>query len=187
MIRRKPAVAILLLSAMFPVGCQAPPRTAPTAEERVANETQLDRLKTLTGEWYLVGGNRLGQEIEPDLGNPFITFELSPSGHYVIEKMLVDRPNEMMTIYYMDRGRLRMDHYCSLGNQPPMLPLPRDAHDIQFDLTVVGNLDDPNTLHISSHSFDFNGPDEITSNWGATKDGEAVSGSVYKVRRMTNP
>ncbi len=147
----------------------------------------MERPTTLSGEWYLVGGNRLGQEIEPDLENPFITFELSPSGHYVVEKMLVDRANEMMTIYYMDRGRLRMDHYCSLGNQPSMLAIPSDAHDIEFELTVVGNLDDPDTLQISSHSFDFNGPDEITSNWGATKDGDAVSGSVYKVRRLTNP
>lgn len=187
MYHRQPITAILLLAGILPAGCRSPERTAPTAEERAANEAQLDRLKTLVGDWYLVGGSRLGQEIEPDLEKPFITFTLSPSGHYVVEKMLVDRPNEMMTIYYLDRGRLRMDHYCSLGNQPSMVAVPGTDHDIEFELTTVGNLDDPNTLHISSHSFDFIGSEEISSNWGATRDGDAVTGSVYKVRRLSGP
>ena len=145
-------------------------------------QARFEKIKSLKGDWYLIGGNQLGQELEANPDEPFVRYEISAGGHCVIEKLFVGQPKEMTTIYYMDNGKLAMAHYCSLGNQPHMVAEEGSDPNIFFRLTKVGNMTDPNDLHISSHSLVFN-QDELTALWGATKDQKAASTSEFRVKR----
>lgn len=151
--------------------------------ERAASVSNFDRIKALTGDWYLVGGNRLGKELAPDLTKPFLSYEISSGGHSVIEKLFVSTPKEMTTVYYLSNGHLMMDHYCSLGNQPRMVANPSAEDEIAFRLVDVGNMANPDDLHISSHALEFRASGELVAHWGATRDQKAVSGSIYRVKQ----
>ena len=153
------------------------------AVDTTAASKQFEKIKSLAGNWYLTGGNQLGNELKPNLDVPFLTYSISAGGHCVIEKLFAGQPKEMTTIYHMDRGHLALEHYCSLGNQPTMLANPGDDKEIVFFLTGVGNMTDPNDLHISSHSLAFTGADELTAHWGATKDQAEANQSVFHVVR----
>ena len=141
-------------------------------------------LKSLTGDWYLVGGERLGKKVEPNLKEPFMSYAVNSGGHAVVAKVFGGSPNEMISIYYLDMGRLKMDHYCSLGNQPRMVSVPSaDNLGLTFEVVGISNMPEKNDLHISSHALQFNGADELTVYWGATKNQQPSSGSVYNVKR----
>ena len=154
-------------------------------EQRTVSEEDYERIKSLAGDWYLVGGERLGKVIEPNLEEPFLSYAITSAGHSVVEKLFVDQPMQMTSVYYLDKGRLKMDHYCSLGNQPRMVAVSASAeNEIAFQTVEVGNMADKDTLHMSSHSFEFNGPGEMTVHWGATKGQESTGGSLYRVKKL---
>ena len=100
--------------------------------DKVDSEFRYEHIKELVGDWYLEGGVRLGEKVEQNLDNPFVTYSISSGGHSVIEKLFVGQPNEMVSIYYLDNGQLKMDHYCSLGNQPRMVAIPGNQERIDF-------------------------------------------------------
>lgn len=179
--------SIMLMALLFAVGCDAPPKQTAITSDRPATDLDYERLKNLSGDWYLVSGVRLGVELEPDLEDPFLSYSVSSGGHSVIEKLFAGKPNEMTSVYYLDSGRLMMDHYCSLGNQPRMVAIAGSENTIPFQLITVSNLSDKNELHISSHSLTFDGPNELTATWGATEDEKPGGGSRYTVRRSPAP
>ena len=53
---------------------------------------------------------------------------------------------------------------------------------IQFKLLSFGNMTDKNDLHLSSHSVEFDDPNELTVRWGATKNQKPMTGSFYDAR-----
>ena len=181
---------IALLSALGSFllpGCHTPEKTASkpaTPAERVVSQADFERLKALSGDWYLVSGVRLDVELEPNLEEPFLSYSVSSGGHSVVEKLFAGKPNEMTSVYYLDSGRLMMDHYCSLGNQPRMVAFSHAGDEIDFELIGVTNMNDEDELHISSHALEFHGPNELTARWGATKAGVPGGGSRYTVKRL---
>ncbi len=144
---------------------------------------QFEKIKSLVGQWYLVGGNQLGKELEPNLEEPFVTYDLTAGGHCVIEKLFAGQPKEMTTIYHLDGGQLVLAHYCSLGNQPHMVAVPGLENQISFELVEVDNLSSEDDLHISSHSPEFGPQDELTAHWAATRDQKPASKSLFRVKR----
>ncbi len=167
-------------------GCKSTQKGTASTSSQSLSKTNYERIKSLSGDWYLVGGNRLGKEVPPNLEEPFLSYSISSGGHSVIEKLFVNKPNEMVSIYYLDMGRLNMDHYCSLGNQPKMVSSTNAEDEISFELVDITNLNDKNDLHISSHALEFVGSNDLTVYWGATEDQKAFDdwASVYKVKRI---
>ena len=161
----------------------APKQTAPLQTSTNAQE-RYEHLKTLVGDWELVGGERLGEQVEAMQAVPFVRYGVSSGGHSVTEELFVDTPREMLSVYYIDAGKLKMDHYCSLGNQPRMVAYPGDTDYFDFHLVGISNLKGDNELHISSHALELTGPDELTMYWGATKDQSPSQGSRYILKRM---
>lgn len=178
------ATRLTLLGLLLLASCAAPGPAPATPDERALAEAHFERLKGLTGDWYLAGGVRLGVEQEANPDETFLSYAVSSGGHAVIEKLFVGQAGEMTSVYYLDEGRLRMDHYCSLGNQPRMVAIASEGDELTFELLGVDNMPDPDVLHISSHALEFTGPGELTVYWGATEDGEPSGGSMYQVRPL---
>ncbi len=177
-------VAPLCLGLLFMTTCSSHQLVAVNSISKAAAEKSFDRLKSLSGGWYLAGGTRLGKALEASPEDAFLAHSISSGGHAVIEKLFVGQPREMTTVYYLDQGRLRMDHYCSLGNQPRMVATPSDDNEISFRLLSVDNMPNKNDIYISSHAIEFSGPEEITAHWGATQNKKKSSGSMYRVKLL---
>ncbi len=175
---------LLSLALLFSTGCAAPQMKVASEAERAVAESDFERIKALSGEWYMTGGNRLGKDLEPNLDEPFVSYEVSSNGHSVIEKLYYREPGEMTSVYYLDNGHLMMDHYCSLGNQPRMMAISNADDQVDFHLVGVGNMPNKDDLHISSHALEFHDSGELTAHWGATKDRGAVSGSMYLLKKL---
>jgi hypothetical protein len=154
----------------------------PSISHSVA-KANFDKIKSLEGNWVLIGGKRLGKPVDPVPGKPFLTYNISAGGHAVIEKLFAGTSKEMVSIYYLADSDLMMDHYCSLGNQPRMVALPSDDFKIEFKMIGITNFNDDNDLHISSHALEINGQDELTAYWGATSNQTVSPGSHYIVKR----
>lgn len=177
-----------MLSLLIMSGCCGSKKNTTSGGALAATQTaDYERLKALSGEWSLVSGERLGVEVEAAPDEPFLSYSVSSGGHSVVEKLFVGKPNEMTSVYYLASGQLYMDHYCSLGNQPRMVARSTPGDDIPFKLLSVSNMTDKNDLHISSHSVEFDGPDELTVRWGATENQKPMGGSFYTVKREATP
>ena len=42
-------------------------------------------------------------------------YSVTSNGSVVVEKLFPETPNEMITVYYDETGKLAMTHYCAIG------------------------------------------------------------------------
>ena len=75
---------------------------------------EFERMKTLVGSW--TGKTDMGQ------GPVDITlqYRLLAGGSVLEERVFAGTPQEMVTMYYDQNGKLAMTHYCVMGNRPGM-------------------------------------------------------------------
>ena len=73
---------------------------------------EFERMKTLVGSWK--GKADMGQ-------GPMefaVEYRLVSGGSAIEERIFAGTPKEMVTMYYDDRGKLRLTHFCMLANRP---------------------------------------------------------------------
>jgi hypothetical protein len=138
----------------------AVPAAADTPAEAFA------RLKRLAGRWE-------GNIMTPDGPPGTVVYDVSSGGSIVRERMFVDTPHEMTTVYYMDGADLVGIHYCASGNQPRLRLVPGPpGGDLAFEFAGGANVDPAKGTHMHSARFRFTGPDRLESEWEAWKDGK---------------
>ena len=72
-------------------------------------------MKTLAGSWK--GMMTMGEQKVPITA----TYKITSGGSAIMETVFEGQPNEMVTLYHDDADkRLKLTHYCALGNQPQM-------------------------------------------------------------------
>jgi len=80
-------------------------------------------------EWFKGLANKDGTECRwqchkaDEKGQPqtlALTYKVVSNGSAVRETLFPGTPEEMVTMYHMDNGRLTATHYCAMGNQPRM-------------------------------------------------------------------
>src|SRR5690349_21407999 len=81
-------------------------------EKAKTSSPEFERMKTLVGTW--TGKCDLGQG-PVDLN---IQYRLLAGGSVLEERCFAGTPNEMVTMYYDQNGKLAMTHYCVFGNRP---------------------------------------------------------------------
>lgn len=78
----------------------------------ITGSKELEKLKTLSGTW--VSMTEMGGKEMPIS----VVYQTSSNGSVVVETLSPDTPNEMVSFYYDEDGKLSMTHYCAVGNQP---------------------------------------------------------------------
>jgi hypothetical protein len=102
-----------------------------------------DLLKGLEGKW--AGKNQQGRPIE-------VTFRLTAGGSALMSEILGRGPENMITMFHMDGGRLLMTHYCGAGNQPRMKVVASDAKSVSFEFIDGTNIG-PGDGHMQRVTF----------------------------------
>ena len=127
-------------------------------------QKSFDKMKTLAGSWE---GRVTTTPPEPDIEGQVaqISLRVTSMGNALMhEARSAARPDDPVTMFYLDGGRLLLTHYCDAGNRPRMTgKLSPDGKSVEFEfLDVAGS-----TLHGHMHhgAFTFIDADHHTEDW----------------------
>ena len=85
------------------------------SEDLEASKASLELLKKLAGTWVVVDEHGNATD---EVSN---VFRVTAGGSAVEETVFPGTEHEMVTLYFVQDGRLQLTHYCMKGNQPHML------------------------------------------------------------------
>jgi hypothetical protein len=126
----------------------------------------LDKLKALQGEWIDVDG------VFGKKGAVAVTYRVTAGGNTVVETFPVNTPQEMVTVYHLDKDAVVLTHYCSGGNQPRMRSKGLAGNLLVFDYDGGMNIDPAKTSHMHSTQMEFISADEIRATWNNWSNGK---------------
>lgn len=163
---------MLLLAATACLNAAEPEKSKPASPE-------FERMKTLIGTWK---GNVDIGEGPVDLT---VQYRLIAAGSVLEERVFQGTPNEMVTMYYDQDGKLALTHYCMLGNRPAMKLKTADAKTMAFDFDGEACCIDPKKeTHMHALTLRFDDADTITTSCKSLEDGKAMEGKATTLKRV---
>lgn len=162
------------------------PVTAAASDELTA-ENAFERLKALAGTWEgSASGEGEEAAAEADAtGKVVHEFEVTASGHVLMERMGPNTDYEMVNMYHLDGSDLVLTHYCSSGNQPRMKfnAATSAPNRLVFDFDGGTNLDSTPS-HIHSAEIRLDGKDRLDSAWMAHEGDEEAGTMTFHLKRQ---
>jgi len=149
-------IAFLLLQ---PFHSSAAPADAPAA---------LAKLQSLAGTW---------EGTASDGSKSRVQYEVIAGNSAVVERFVNDKmgaENAMVTVYYLDGGRLLLQHYCMAKNQPRMKAESFDAagNELRFEFLDATGLPNPQAGHMHNATFHFIDANHISQEWEFFENGK---------------
>ncbi len=139
---------------------------------------EFERMKGLVGVWG--GTSNMPQEGE----KVRVEYRLSSGGSAVVETLFPGKADEMVSVYYDNKGQLTMTHYCALRNQPRMKVQKADAKNLNFTFVDGSNIDPRKDAHMHSLAISFLDKDHIIQKWTLFADGKEKGTSVFELSRV---
>ena len=163
--RLVPVVAALALAA------SAAAAPAPSAE------AAFEKLKQLAGSWDAEVAGMPGMDVT-------VSWKVTAGGSAVVETLFEGAPHEMVSVYFIDRGVLRMTHYCAAGNQPRMrYDASKSAEgDLAFVFDGGTNLNPKRDTHIHEGRIAW-GPDGVEERWIGWDAGKQADVKAFKLSK----
>ena len=128
-------LSVVLLSLSTVVFAQS------DAQEPVAQsdaQKSFAKLKTLAGSWE---GQLTTAPQDPDVEGKLMQVSLRATsmGNALMHEMMVaGRPDDPITMLYLDADRLLLTHYCDAGNRPRMVgKMSPDGKTVEFDFVDI--------------------------------------------------
>ena len=163
----------------FLASCHSTPEPSSKATMADANP-QFERVKSMIGDWYLV-------DAEPG-DAPTATYRLSANETAVVERLFPGQRKEMVTMYFIDDGRLKLTHFCALGNQPSMGAIPGDDDVVEFEFIGITNLASPTAEHMHEPVLEFTDDrNRVDSTWVLWNDGAEAERRFFPLERRAMP
>jgi hypothetical protein len=116
-------------------------------------QKSFDKLKTLAGSWE-GRVTTLPQAAEVEGKYALVSLRVTSMGNALMHEIKLEgRPDDPITMLYLDGDRLLLTHYCDAGNRPRMVAkVSPDGKTVEFDfLDVVGS-----TRYGNMHDAVFN-------------------------------
>jgi hypothetical protein len=113
-------------------------------------QKSFDNLKTLAGSWQGTLTTTPKQaEVEGKTAQ--VTLRVTSLGNALMHEMNVGgRPDDPITMLYMDGDRLMLTHYCDAGNRPRMVAKASpDGKSVDFEFLDVAGSTDYGHMHHS--------------------------------------
>jgi len=125
-------------------------------------QKSFDKLKTLAGNWEGVVG---GTDSEVDGKAVHLTLRVTSMGNALMHDMHVDsRPDNPITMVYMDGDRLMLTHYCDAGNRPRMVAKTEaDGKMVDFEFLDIAGSSQYGHMHGSM--FTLGDANHHTEDW----------------------
>jgi hypothetical protein len=137
---------------------------AATAFAQPDAETAFDKLKALAGTWE--GSMTTIPKVADIEGTATrVTLRVTSMGHVLMHEMTGEgRPDDPITMLYLDDGALALTHYCDAGNRPRMAgKVSEDGKTVSFESVHVSG--PMKHGHMHGAVFTFDGADRHTEEW----------------------
>jgi hypothetical protein len=126
-------------------------------------KTSFDKLKSLAGVW---DGRMHTDPVMKDVEGTSarVTMRVTSMGNAMIHEITSSvRPDDPITMFYIDDGKLLLTHYCDAGNRPRMTAAMTPDGKIDFEfLDVAGPL---KYGHMHHGTFTFVDADHHIEDW----------------------
>ncbi|MCP4729351.1 MAG: hypothetical protein QF437_27075 [Planctomycetota bacterium] len=169
---------LLLIASLLSIGllgsCVTPGSFGEEPGHLTADQ-QFAKVKSLVGDWYRTDG-------APTDG-AYATYRMVAKDSALEERIFPGTEREMVTMYFVDKDRLKLTHFCNLGNQPTMEAKPGNADLLEFGFLGATNLKSPEARHMHEHSFSFLGKNRIDTTWIFWDGGKEADGRHYSLVR----
>jgi hypothetical protein len=166
------ACATLLLAAAM--GLQGQECAKPKA-----GSPEFEQMKKLVGTW----------EGKTDMGHGpvdlTVQYRVLAAGSVVEERVFAGTPNEMVTMYYDQNGKLALTHYCMLGNRPAMCLASSEGKTFKFDLDKSCGIDPEKESHMHALTIRFDNADTITTSCKAIMEGKEQPEHSTTLKRVS--
>ncbi len=133
----------IVVLTLLSTGALAQSDAMSTMKPETQSEAQrsFDKMKTLAGTWE---GRVTAVPPQPDIDNKLVhaTLRVTSMGNAIFHEMTgADRPDDPITMIYLDNDRLLLTHYCDAGNRPRMTGAASpDGKTVEFEfLDVAGS------------------------------------------------
>jgi hypothetical protein len=139
---------------------------------------EFERMKALVGVWE--GTSNMSKEGE----KVRVEYRLSSGGSSVVETLFPGTPQEMVSVYFDNKGHLTMTHYCALRNQPRMKLQKADAQNLNFMFVGGTNIAPKKDAYMRSLTITVVDRNHIIEKWTLFEDGKEKEMSVFELSRV---
>lgn len=111
-------------------------------------QNSFEKMKALAGNWEgqvttdPVAAEMRGKSVQ-------LTLRVTSMGNALMHEMKVEgRPDDPITMFYLDEGRLMLTHYCDAGNRPRMAgKASADGKTVDFEFVDVAGSTNHGHMH----------------------------------------
>ena len=111
-------------------------------------QKSFDKLKTLAGTWQ---GHLKTTPPQPEVEGKSaqVSLRVTSMGHALVHEMgVAGRPDDPITMLYLDDDHLTLTHYCDAGNRPRMTgKTSADGKSVEFEFLDVAGPTDYGHMH----------------------------------------
>jgi hypothetical protein len=147
-------------------------------------QKSFDQLKTLAGSWQ---GRVAVFPPTPGMDGKdmHVTLRVTSMGNAIVHEMTGEgRPDDPITMLYLDNDRLMLTHYCDAGNRPRMTgKMSPDGKTVEFDfLDVAGSTQYGHMQHAVFTVVDAN---HHTEDWTYMQPGDKPIRAHVELQRVS--
>ena len=141
-----------------------------------------DVLKTLAGTWE---GRLTTTPPEPDVQGKLanVTLRVTSMGNAMLHELKMEgRPDDPITMFYLEDDRLLLTHYCDAGNRPRMTgKASPDGKKVEFDFVDIAGSTQYGHMHDSV--FTIVDADHHIEEWTFMMKGDKAVRARFDLRR----
>lgn len=146
-------------------------------------DAPFEMLKSLAGSWEgPVATSPRQAEMEGAVVH--VTMRVTSMGNALMHEMTSEgRPDDPITMFYLEDGRLLLTHYCDAGNRPRMVAgVSPDGKSVEFEFLDV--LGDMQYGHMHSAVFTVIDADHHTEEWTYMMPGDEPVRARFTLSRV---
>ena len=145
-------------------------------------QKSFDKLKTLAGSWE---GRVTTSPVHPEVDGSTsqVTFRVTSMGNVLMHDVKSSvRPDNPITMLYLDADRLLLTHYCDAGNRPRMVgKMSPDGKTVEFEfLDVAGGTEYGHMHHAVFTMIDEN---HHIEDWTYMHPGDKLVHAHFELQR----
>jgi hypothetical protein len=137
-----------------------------------------ERMRQLVGVWE--GTSNMGKEGQ----RVKVQYRLTAGGSAIVETLFPGTPEEMISVYHDNQGKLSMTHYCMLQNQPTMRLLNASAGRLDFIFAEGNGINPKKDSHMHALTISFVDRDHIVENWTFFEGGKETGVTRLDLSRV---
>lgn len=145
------------------------------AKQLAAKKTPMAAMGWMIGTWEQTDTNGQKQEL--------VSYRATANNTAICETLFAGTPHEMVTMYYIEEGQLKMTHFCAAGNQPQLESKPSNDPNVTiFELDEV-ETDSKDESYMGRLVITRIDNDHVREEWTSFQNGKRTEGVVFELSR----